>query len=255
MKKLLLAAVALIALSSASSAADLPRKAPPAPPPPPAPVYDWNGFYIGVMGGYAWSDTVGITVGGVAFTTASSDLKGGFAGGTIGYNFAPVGSSWLLGIEADAAWADIKHSVTGTVLLPPLATLTFEDRIQALGSVTGRLGWTWGPGLLYVKGGWAWADNKVSATLATGGLVAPPVVLTASESRFHSGWTVGGGLEYLFAPNWSGKVEYMYADFGSATYVSTIGGGVGLSATVHTIKGGINYHFNWGGPGPVMAKY
>jgi outer membrane immunogenic protein len=48
----------------------------------------------------------------------------------------------------------------------------------------------------------------------------------------------------------------MYADFGSKSYASgLVLGGIGLSATVHTIKGGINYHFNWGGPGPVMARY
>jgi outer membrane immunogenic protein len=248
MKLFVFASAALVATSLAASAADLPRKAPP-PPPPLAPVYDWNGFYIGVMGGYGTSDRTRVTVGGVEFTTASSDLKGGFFGGTAGYNFAPVGSSWLFGIEADAAWASIRHSVTGGIV--PLATLTVEDKIQAIGSVTGRLGWTWGPGLLYVKGGWAWADNKLSAALVTG---VPPIIATRSESQLHSGWTIGGGLEYLFAPNWSGKIEYMFADYGNQTYAAgLVPGGIGLSATVHTIKGGINYHFNWGGP--VVARY
>jgi outer membrane immunogenic protein len=247
MKKFLLASAALVALSVTASAADLPRKAPPPPPPPPAPVYDWNGFYIGVMGGYGWGDETRVTVGGVEFSR-DSNLKGGFIGGTVGYNFAPAGSSWLFGIEADAAWADIKHSVTGVF---PIATLTVEDRIQALGSVTGRLGWTWGPGLIYAKGGWAWADNKLSAALVTG---VPPIIATRSESQLHSGWTIGGGLEYLFAPNWSGKIEYMFADYGNQTYAAgLVPGGIGLSATVHTIKGGINYHFNWGGP--VVARY
>ena len=254
MKKLLLATATLVALTVTASAADIVRKAPPAPPPPPAPVYDWNGFYIGVMGGYGWSDERTVTVGGVSFTTANGDLNGGFIGGTIGYNFAPAASSWLIGFEADAAWANLRHSVTGG--LGPLVTLTVEDKIQALGSVTGRLGWTWGPGLIYVKGGWAWADNKLSAALTTGGLVAPPVTVLASESHLHSGWTVGGGLEYLFAPNWSGKIEYMFADYGNETYANgLVAGGIGLSAKVHTIKGGINYHFNWGAPGPVMARY
>ncbi len=86
-------------------------------------------------------------------------------------------------------------------------------------------------------------------------LTTPLLALSASESHVHSGWTVGGGLEYLFAPQWSGKLEYMYADYGSATYAAGIvPGGVGLSATVHTIKAGINYHFGWGG-GPVVARY
>jgi len=254
MNKFLLASAAFIALTVTASAADLPYKAPPPAPIPMAPVYDWNGFYLGVMGGYSASDTTRVTVGGVEFTTASSDLKGGFLGGTIGYNFAPAGSAWLFGIEGDAAWASIRNSATGAI--GPFATLTVDDKITAIGSLTGRLGWTWGPGLLYVKGGWAWANNRLSATLLTGGIVAAPVVLTASESHFHSGWTIGAGLEYLFAPNWSGKFEYMYADYGNSTYAAAlVPGGIGLSASVHTIKAGINYHFNWGNPSPVLARY
>jgi outer membrane immunogenic protein len=150
-------------------------------------------------------------------------------------------------LEADGAWANLlaTRSATAGVLVA-----TLEDKIDAFGSVTGRLGYAWGPGLLYVKGGWAWADNRVTATLS-----APAVVLSASESHVHSGWTIGGGLEYLFVPNWSAKIEYMYADYGSASYAGGVAaGGFGLSATVHTIKGGINYHFDWGS-NPVVARY
>ena len=56
MKKLLLASAALVAMNVSASAADLVRKAPPPPPVAVAPIYDWNGFYVGVMGGYGWSD-------------------------------------------------------------------------------------------------------------------------------------------------------------------------------------------------------
>jgi outer membrane immunogenic protein len=97
--------------------------------------------------------------------------------------------------------------------------------------------------LLYFKGGYAWADNQISAT----GFGA-----TFAESRFHSGWTVGGGLEYMFVPNWSGKVEYMFADYSNANYLATfVPGGIGLGVTVNTVKAGVNYHFG----GPVVARY
>jgi outer membrane immunogenic protein len=247
MRKFLLTTSALVAMAASASAADLPVKAPP-PAPPPAPVYSWNGIYIGIMGGYGFSDRLGVSVAGFDFSVASGDLRGGFVGGTIGYNYQFAGSPIVIGLEADGAWANINASRSATALG---VTATLEDRIDALGSVTGRLGYAWGPGLLYVKGGWAWADNRVTATLA-----APALVVSASESHVHSGWTIGGGIEYLFLPRWSGKIEYMFADYGSATYGGNlIAGGFGLSATVHTIKGGINYHFDWGGGSPVVARY
>jgi outer membrane immunogenic protein len=231
--KLKLIALALLASTSIASAADLgARTYTKAPALAAAPATNWSGFYIGVMGGYAWSDQVNF--GG--FTTSDGDLKGGFGGGTIGYNWQ-VGPSWLFGLEVDAAGADIKHSETAL-------GITLRDKINALGSVTGRIGYTFNNALIYAKGGYAWANNDLSLSNGVGSF---------SDSKLHSGYTVGGGLEYMFAPSWSAKVEYMYADFGHQDYFSNAAPGVELGATVHTVKGGINYHFNWGGP--VVAKY
>lgn len=231
--KLKLAIVALLASTAIASAADLPArtyvKAPAV-----SPAYDWSGFYIGVMGGYAWSQdaTVGIT--GIGAVTGSTDeIRGGFGGGTFGYNFQN-GPNWVFGLEVDAAGGSISWSDSA------LPLYSFDTKIQALGSVTGRVGYAWGPGMLYFKGGYAWADNKVSATL---------LGVNFSDSQFHSGWTAGGGLEYMFAPAWSAKVEYMFADFDTATYFSRLD----LGTSIHTIKAGINYHFNWGAP--LVAKY
>lgn len=48
----------------------------------------------------------------------------------------------------------------------------------------------------------------------------------------------------MFAPNWSIKGEYMYADYASSTYLTGVPvSGVDLGATTRTVKGGINYHF------------
>jgi outer membrane immunogenic protein len=117
--------------------------------------------------------------------------------------------------------------------------VTLEDKIRSFGSVTGRIGVTSGAALFYAKGGYAWADNRFSIAGLGGSF---------SESKVLSGWTVGAGVEYMFAPNWSLKGEYMYADYGSERYLTAFApGGLELGATTHTVKGGINYHFNWGG--------
>jgi outer membrane immunogenic protein len=228
MKNLLLASAALIALSGAASAADLARAAPYTKAPMMEPGVNWSGFYIGAMGGYGFSDHVRTTVGGATFTTSGSDINGGFGGGTIGYNWQT--GPWVFGLEADAAGADISDSATAI-------GVTVTERINAFGTATGRIGYAVGPTLFYAKGGYAWADNEISASAVGVGTVF-------SESHIHSGWTVGGGLEYMFNRNWSGKAEYMYADYGNQTYLAAFApGGIGFGAAFHTVKAGINYHF------------
>mgnify|MGYP003949877621 CR=1 FL=1 len=88
-----------------------------------------------------------------------------------------------------------------------------------LASVTGRLGYTWGPGLIYAKGGVAFRDD--SGLTGTGGFVG------SVTDRKETGYTVGGGLEYLFTQNWSGKIEYQYYDFGNVTAFDPAGVALG----------------------------
>ena len=231
--KLRIVGLALLASVTGAAAADLPAAAPVAySKAPVVSAYNWTGFYVGAMGGYGWSQNVSIA--GVNGNT--NDIKGGFFGGTVGYNWQAPGSQFVFGLEGDAAWSDIKYGL----IVPPV---TFEDKIQAIGSITGRIGWAADTALFYVKGGYAFAVNRMSFT-ALG--------LTLSESHFHSGWTVGGGIEYGFAPNWSAKGEYMYASFSKLNYLAAVPpAGVDFGFDIHTVKFGINYRFG----GPVVARY
>lgn len=226
--------LALLASISGAAAADLSRAAPAySKAPMMAPAYNWTGFYVGAMGGYGWSESA--TLAGVTGTT--DEIKGGFVGGTVGYNWQAPGSQFVFGLEGDAAWSDISYGVT-------VLGITFEDKIQAIGSITGRLGWAADAALFYVKGGYAFAENKMSFS---NGLVS------LSDSQFHSGWTVGGGVEYGFAPNWSAKAEYMYASFADKNYLAAVAApGISFGADLHTVKAGINYRF---GGGAVVARY
>jgi outer membrane immunogenic protein len=221
MKRLLLAGVAL-SVATAASAADMrarPYKA--APPAAVVAAYNWSGFYIGAMGGYGWG-------------SGDSDASGGFGGGTVGYNWQLPGSQFVFGVEVDAAGASIKESVTEDVGGGILGTA--DSKINSFGSVTGRAGFAIDAALLYAKGGYAWGNHKVSASI-------PALGLASSDSQTHSGYTIGGGLEYLFTPNWSAKAEYMYTSLGGETYTVL---GVPMDSgniDFHTIKVGVNYHF------------
>lgn len=207
----------LASIASAACAADMsaPRvaytKAPAV-----SPVTNWSGFYIGVMGGYgaeATSDPVGI--------------KGGFAGGTLGYNWQS--GIYVAGIEADGAWADISQTAT-------VVPVTLTDRIQSLGTVRGRVGVTFDQVLLYGTGGFAIADNKLSAS-ALG--------LTFSDSKVHTGWVAGAGVEWMFTPGWSLKAEYLYRRFDSQTYFAAqLPPGIASgSLALNSGQFGVNFHF------------
>src|SRR3954453_8829253 len=131
LKLALLASIAGCALGQGSlpaSATDIavPRMYAKAPPMVASPVYDWSGFYAGIHGGYAADPATG-TFDPRGFTTASTSAgpliffdqttpafgfsespKGGFGGFQIGYNWQPLGSPWLFGVEADASFGRIK---------------------------------------------------------------------------------------------------------------------------------------------------
>ncbi|MGB3271276.1 MAG: outer membrane protein [Xanthobacteraceae bacterium] len=226
MHKLLLgtAALAVLAMTAPASAADLTArphtKAPPVPYVAPA---TWSGLYIGGFGGYGWTGDLTARAGGLG-------MSGGFGGGTLGYNWQ--NGNVVFGVEADVAGADISASAG----VPGVDWA--RSQITTFGTVRGRIGVTAAPStLLYATGGYAWVNNKLSVN---GGGV------TGSESRTHSGWTVGAGLEYMFAPNWSGKIEYLYADLESQDYFN--GAASSGRTSLNTVKAGVNYHFNWGGP-------
>jgi outer membrane immunogenic protein len=228
-------AVAMTALSGLASAADMPPR-PYAKAPAytaPAVVYNWTGFYVGGHLGGAFAGDNGLQSNDARFL---GGVQAGFD-----YQFAP---NWVLGAEAQYSWLS---GGTANNLVFPAGTVVSGRVADQIGSVTGRLGYTWGPALLYAKGGYAWREgNTLGMTI--GGV--PQAFATSGNSK--DGYTVGAGLEYLFAPNWSAKAEYQYYNFGNTTV--TAGPADTLGARFrndeHSVKVGVNYRFGWGGPAP-----
>jgi outer membrane immunogenic protein len=124
------------------------------------------------------------------------------------------------------------------------------------GTVRGRIGLTVMPTLLiYGTGGFAYADVQ-----RNGGLYG-----MNNNSTTQTGWTAGGGAEWMFMPNWSAKAEYLYTDVsGGGTNnnwwnAGAWNSGIGINSVNNhtrwnTVRAGVNYHFNWGAA-PVVAKY
>ncbi|SHM01440.1 outer membrane immunogenic protein [Bradyrhizobium lablabi] len=256
MKKFLLGTVGLLALGLAApaSAADLAaRPYTKAPPIVTAPFYDWSGFYIGLNGGGGWShkcwDLTNVTGIPVSPSVAEGchNATGGLVGGQIGYRWmsGPV----VFGLEAQGDWADLKGSNPSSLAaLTPL--LTNQTKIDAIGLFTGQVGYAWNNVLWYLKGGGAVTHDKYTGFLTGAGIVLDQ----ASETRW--GGTVGTGVEFGFAPNWSVGVEYDHLFMGnrSITFPTTVFVGsrvdsIKQDVDMATVR--VNYRFG----GPVVARY
>ena len=251
MKKLALAAAAISALfTGTASAADLAARPYTKAPPMVAAVYDWSGFYIGANGGWGtshncWTNTA---VGGVPFPPASEgchDADGGTVGGQIGYRWQA--GAWVFGLEAQGNWADFRGSNVSLLGAP----LVNRSKIDAFGLFTGQIGYATNNVLFYVKGGAAVTSNSYRVNNVVGGALAG---VTGDDTRW--GGTIGAGLEYAFAPNWSVGVEYNHLFMQDRTYDFTAPGGGAfgtdrISQDVDLVTARLNYRFG----GPAVSRY
>ncbi|MCP3400279.1 MULTISPECIES: outer membrane protein [unclassified Bradyrhizobium] len=237
-KNLLLAAVSLVALSATAPAlaADLAARPYTKAPAMIATVYDWSGFYIGINGGggssHATWDFVGVGREG------SHDATGGTVGGQIGYRWQS--GQWVFGVEGQGNWADFSGDNTSALFATRNRT-----KIDAFGLITGQVGYAWNNVLIYVKGGAAVVSDKYEISSTAGALLA-----STSDTRW--GGTVGAGLEYGFAPNWSVGVEYNHIFLSDKDV--TFAGFAGSERIRQDVDMGLvrlNYKFG----GPMIARY
>lgn len=257
-------------------------------------VYEWTGFYVGLSAGGGFGlggihNNVTSALCSVAFIGLGCDLDqassaavaavpGGFdthpsgfiGGGQIGYNYQMGWFVW--GVEADFSGADISGSASKTVTatgldLPAVivntATGTANQKLDWLGTLRGRVGFVpFTPLLVYATGGLAYGHVSIDTTLSetatvTGvpGVCPCSATSTASTSSTQFGWTAGGGVEWMFAPHWSLKAEFLYYNLGTVSTNMTLvqlNGGVpfttiGITSTANVkgdiARGGINYRF------------
>ena len=249
MKKFLLGAVGFVALVSAApaSAADLAARPYTKAPPMIAAIYDWSGFYVGANGGWGSSRNCWdfLPVAGGVTPEGCHDATGGVAGGQIGYRWQSAG--WVFGLEAQGDWADLRGS-NASLAFPGQ---TNRSKIDAFGLFTGKVGYAWNNALLYVKGGAAVTDSRYDIRNAVTN------VLTASSGdQTRWGGTIGAGVEYGFAPNWSAGVEYDHIFTQDKNVTFTAPGGFlfqtdRIRQDVDLVTARVNYR--WGGP--VVPKY
>jgi outer membrane immunogenic protein len=211
---------ALLALALAAgqaTAADM--RLPPGPgyPPPypatflPAPP-QWSGCYIGGNVGGAWGN---VDETGAASATITAHPAGVAGGGQVGCDIQFA--EWVFGVRDMFDATNLRSSTTF-----PLGG-SVNSRTNWFDTLTAREGYLVQPNvLLYVQGGAAWTNTKVTVFDATGAQIG-------NLSNNSQGWTLGGGGEWMFAPHWSVFAEYSFMGFGSSN--------------IQNVVAGVNYRF------------
>jgi outer membrane immunogenic protein len=227
-------------------------------PAPYIPLLTFQGFYIGGHIGGAWGDISGQS-GNFFFPTAPAtpfafregDLSGSgvFGGLQAGYNFQS--GPWVYGLELDIGGMGALSNNRDLHVVGPVgnfADLRNNGGAGWYGDLTGRLGYAFGPAMLYAKGGFAWAAPNLSASEART-VTGVTTVFGNNNNNTLTGWTAGGGLEYLISPNWSFKVEYLFFDFSNNNNGCCFDGTNNFrffdrDLQVNTVKVGFNYFFH-----------
>lgn len=211
-----------------------------APPPPQA--WTWTGAYIGIEGGGAFGRDPVVSAGIPVTTTNPS---GGLVGGTIGYNYQI--SRFVIGIENDISW----NGLQGTAGDQPPFNPAFSHSVRGtwLDTLRGRAGIAIDRAILYATGGAAFAGIQDSAA----GLGH-----STSATTNVTGWTVGGGVEYMAFQNLSVKAEYLFVQFPTIADAFATAPPAGTFSNVNTrlseniVRVGINWHFNL--PTPLATR-
>lgn len=183
----------------------------------PSRIERWTGFYMGATYGYGWGSS------GVEGATGvfNYDQDGGTGTLLAGYNWQA--GSGVLGIEGD-----IGLSSHGGSALVGNNVLTSE--MNTLGSIRARAGILTMPAMmLYATAGFAWADMDFKLN-----------GVRASET--FTGYQLGAGAEYMIAPQWTLRVEYLYTDFDKER-LNHFGQQNTFDPDLHTVRAGVAFKF------------
>lgn len=213
----------------------------------------WTGPYVGVFGGFTqqngqgderlrfdrnldgnFGDTVtlanpaganafspGFCDAGANSTTAAAgcdkDGPGTQGGVRAGYDYQ-VGS-FVVGVVGDYSVGNQEDSVTGFSTTP--AAYTFTRTLNNLAAIRARVGYAYGPALVYATGGVARGELENTFFTTNG---ANTFTQRVNDDKA-DGYQAGGGVEYFLAPNLSVTGEYLYTSLDAGDNVIRVGQG------------------------------
>ncbi len=150
-------------------------------------------------------------------------MNGAIGGAQTGFNWSM--GLWLVGIEADLGLSRQR----GEPLFacpqpicnpngPVFARFDESTKLEWFGTLRARFGATITPdALIYVTGGAAIAEFAPEGSIWSFDPNPFPVNANFNNHLLKPGWVLGGGIEGRLAGNWTGRIEYLYLDFGNVT--------------------------------------
>lgn len=177
--------------------------------------HNWAGFYAGGHIGGLWGDTSNDFEG----DDRRADMDGFIGGAQMGYNFQ--NGNWVYGLEGDFSFSGADGNFG----------IGIEGEAEWIATLRGRIGYTTGSTLFYVTGGAAFGEGEITG-------------LGTSDSQTHTGYVIGGGVEYAFSDSLSAKIEYNYISLGDEDYLGGTIPNADFDGSM--LKLGINWHFNTG---------
>jgi len=254
------------------------------------PAPNWTGLYAGVYGSGTstnddenerlrfdrnldgnFGDTVTTSANADAFSPGScdgaaksslpadgcdDDSNGVEGGGRIGYDYQF--GSFVVGAVAEYSGVKAEDSVTSYSTTP--AFYVFERDVNNIAALRARVGYAYGPALIYATGGAARAEmtNRFYSSNGQNSFTA-----TVNDDKA-DGYQAGGGIEYALAPHLTVTGEYIYTSLEASDFNIRVGRGVAIATNpfilppnttgtdiqrsngrfgLHAIRIGMNYRF------------
>ncbi len=209
----------------------------------------WSGPYVGIFGGYnqanddedenlgfdrnldgRYGDQVSTGTGANAFspgfcggmatstapgTGCRDDNDGVEAGVRAGYDMQF--GNFVVGALAEYSVNNVQDSVTGFSTTP--AFYTFTRELESTAAARLKLGYAYGPALIYGTGGYAYGkfENKFRTSNQANSFTE------TSEGDDGDGWQAGGGVEYALGRGLTVSGEYLYTSLDVDSPVIRVG--------------------------------
>ena len=242
MNRILVAGAALLAFAGTALAQG----------PAAAPVFTWNGPYVGAFGGYGFGyagATNDADAGaGNGFDDGLLDLtlglapRGAFGGVTLGFN--SQSGAFVVGGEINGGYLALADAFSLFVADGPNGILDDDEGAVSYGwyaTFAARVGLAFNRTLLFATAGGIITEYAGAYGDLNDGVTDPTDATTLFGPQY--GYIVGAGAEFAFDSGWTARLEYSFFDLGTDTTTNLDDDVFIHRNNAHLVRFGLNFLF------------